>query len=85
MFNLFNRAPEIIEEEPAEVVINLRDIVEVNGRLGRVEMIALSPYWGEDAERAFVVSLEESGMDAWTDWCLPEEMVLVFPFIQATA
>ncbi len=83
---LFTRNHEI--EETPEVVINLGDIVEVDGRLGRVEMISFSPYvFEEDTARAFVVSLDFSkgGTDAWTDWCLPQEMILIEEFVQATA
>lgn len=58
------------------------DTVVVDGKLGIVENVKLSPYWPEEREgliRCFVVSADwdDNPGNRWVDWCLPGEVVVL--------
>jgi hypothetical protein len=92
---MFTRNPRptqlTVPFEHVAPLIEVGDIVELAGdRQGVIERVELSPYWPEERDgiqRAYVVNIRinEGGVQAWTDWCLPEEMKLLHKPVRATA
>lgn len=53
-------------------------MVNVNGRIGQIVSVGISPYWPESKDmviRAYVVSANPN--DLWTDYLLPTELHFV--------
>lgn len=83
----WHRPQPALPELPQPEWINVGDTVRIIddcegtpgriGREGRVQMIALSPYYREEVAgvlRAYVVPADGFG---WADWCLAEELTVI--------
>ena len=77
--NIWKPAPQP-EPELEETILYVGDVVvTIDGRLGIIEKIAISPYYWEEIEgieRAYVSGLNRE----YGDWLLADEMALVGEF-----
>lgn len=76
--NILSRKKKAQQEETLET-IDEGDVVQTAAeRVGRVERIAVSPYWPEERDsirRAYVLPLDPR--EGWADWCLETEVSLL--------